>query len=723
MKRPIVYLAYANSREENINLPSIAAEQKEVYKLLSSHSEGALYRFLSNAYATRDDIIEQLQGIDRDHLIFFGFSGHATPETLELLDGTGHLEGLIGLIGACKNLKVVFLNGCSTVGMVKKLLDAGVHIVVATYQEVDDQAAEIFAVSFFENLANAGTVATAFEQAKSKTQFYRRDIQFESSRGLGSRNADSGKGVWGLFCNDQQHADWRLPSKRSELEPWKALPPDKLNRDKVIFPGMLIRKDKHAGYNPVEIRWRESRMVNLALHWGVSRRPFLACLLSRNENPCPRLLTALINAESLLDASGPEDKGLTRYWFDLPVDGMVAPNNLESFAGILAEQPSELARNLAGYIGFLGYLPEDINIGIVCQLSDSGNWHYACQWAGRFPSFSFVLIAHKDKALSRTSIDEFFQDGTEGRERFVAFEKPGFRIPEGPSPHSAAPVNPLKKYWTPANIPAAAAVNGFEKKAVFLNEFVKAYTDLEKSNAADALEKQEESEGHLIEHLRDILKFEPAELPEWIKALRHTGHTGLHGKMLRFFERNRSDALWDAAILAAADDGAYLSDLFENLTIQPDLLLALLRYAGTVTDTDKKREILAFVEDFLDKEHIHLDCEMISEIFRLGFKPGAGDPASEAFIHFLLEKGWKTWDLILKSGVDLPEGFLACVPSETRMQANFWHYIFRHPLTEKLLQEIKNLPPDIRKQVFHLSPQGTVKMTNFSLLARKNWDL
>ncbi|HMQ88040.1 MAG TPA: hypothetical protein PKB07_10660, partial [Flavilitoribacter sp.] len=124
----------------------------------------------------------------------------------------------------------------------------------------------------------------------------------------------------------------------------------------------------------------------------------------------------------------------------------------------------------------------------------------------------------------------------------------------------------------------------------------------------------------------------------------------------------------------------------------------------------------------LDKEQIHGDCETIREIFMLGFKPGAGDPASGAFIHFLLEEGWKTWDLILKSGVDLPEGFLAGVPSETRMQPNFWHYIFRHPLTEKLLQEIKTLPPDIRKQVFHLSPQLSGKMTRFSLLARKNWD-
>jgi WD40 repeat protein len=70
-------------------------------------------------------------------------------------------QSLAVLLGRRVNLKLVFLNGCSTRPQVQSLLDAGVPVVIATARPIKDKLARQFAVAFYEALTAGGEAAPA----------------------------------------------------------------------------------------------------------------------------------------------------------------------------------------------------------------------------------------------------------------------------------------------------------------------------------------------------------------------------------------------------------------------------------------------------------------------------------------------------------------------------------------------------------------------------------
>ena len=69
----------------------------------------------SVSHATLGDIGYYLT-LFRDRLGLFLYSGHAGRDVLLTEDGASRSGGIAHLLGQCKNLKVVILNGCSTAG-------------------------------------------------------------------------------------------------------------------------------------------------------------------------------------------------------------------------------------------------------------------------------------------------------------------------------------------------------------------------------------------------------------------------------------------------------------------------------------------------------------------------------------------------------------------------------------------------------------------------------
>ena len=104
----------------------------------------------------------------------FHFAGHAGPSELQLNQDEFRAritfsQGLAAYIGQqASQLKLVFLNGCSTEEQAAIFLEEGVSAVIATTLPVSDELAYTFASRFYHEFTRAGTAATlrqAFAQA------------------------------------------------------------------------------------------------------------------------------------------------------------------------------------------------------------------------------------------------------------------------------------------------------------------------------------------------------------------------------------------------------------------------------------------------------------------------------------------------------------------------------------------------------------------------------
>ena len=157
----VVFLAIADARGD---LPELREESRKL--------QGALRKVPGRRTMLTDlpadghlGPIYQVLTTQPDDIAIFHFGGHA-DEGQVLLDS--HLgaasvasEGLASSPGRRRNLKLVFLNGCSTRPQVQLLLDAGVLAVIATARPIDDRAACDVAVAFYEALTAGGEAAPA----------------------------------------------------------------------------------------------------------------------------------------------------------------------------------------------------------------------------------------------------------------------------------------------------------------------------------------------------------------------------------------------------------------------------------------------------------------------------------------------------------------------------------------------------------------------------------
>lgn len=204
----VLLLTFANSREHP--LPTLAGEYAALNKILSPRVLRQHFLAWSVSHATLDDIGYYLT-LFRDRLGLFLFSGHAGRDVLLTEDGASRAGGIAHLLGQCRNLKVVILNGCSTAGQVEALHAAGVPLVIATSAPVGDEIAAQFSARLFQALETGLSIGEAFEQAIGEAQA-RRELKVDRSAG---RRPDSkpDEPLWGI----QPHPDkpdatgWKLP--------------------------------------------------------------------------------------------------------------------------------------------------------------------------------------------------------------------------------------------------------------------------------------------------------------------------------------------------------------------------------------------------------------------------------------------------------------------------------------------------------------------------------
>ena len=216
MKPPVIFLTFANDRDEHLAL--LNRERKNIIRVLRKHDDEGLVKLITDASATLEDIFEVFREYE-DQVTIFHYGGHATGSSLKLEadDGSSSSAQALGLaqfLGQQKSLKLVFLNGCATKPQVEVLLKHGVPAVIATATKIKDNMATEFAEQFYYSLANFTTVerafalATAFVNAKYKDFG---DISLHRDLSVWGEQPDASL-PWGLYGSDSDESlEWSLP--------------------------------------------------------------------------------------------------------------------------------------------------------------------------------------------------------------------------------------------------------------------------------------------------------------------------------------------------------------------------------------------------------------------------------------------------------------------------------------------------------------------------------
>lgn len=222
MKNPVVFLAFANVPESP--LPLLEKESEEIQRVLTQGASQQYFQIHLDPYTTISKMADYLIEF-KDRVSVFHYGGHADSDALVLRDQTANASGIATLLKAQKNLKLVFLNGCSTKAQVELLLDLNIPVVIATAQPIVDETAVHFATKFYDALGKRHSIKEAFELASGYVQAQRnqenptnygikptRDFTWSDSEEIEAGNSDFS---WGLFYNDESALEWKLPAESS----------------------------------------------------------------------------------------------------------------------------------------------------------------------------------------------------------------------------------------------------------------------------------------------------------------------------------------------------------------------------------------------------------------------------------------------------------------------------------------------------------------------------
>ncbi len=205
---PVIYLAYAYSREDRLN--ALRDEDNQVYDVLVERRIGGDYLVYRQPTLSLKEIEKGLRKFE-GRIALFMYSGHADQEGLIFDDSGANAKGLAAhLSHSAKtgNLKLVVLNGCCTGAQVPLFLDVGTPAVIGTSAPVKDESATLFAIRFFQDLAaKRKTIRESFraglEAAQTAPGINLRLDQKHIHRGAGRIAERRNEPLWGLHY---QHA-------------------------------------------------------------------------------------------------------------------------------------------------------------------------------------------------------------------------------------------------------------------------------------------------------------------------------------------------------------------------------------------------------------------------------------------------------------------------------------------------------------------------------------
>jgi len=253
---PFILSIFSNPPEDAAgHLSFLDEEEKQLEKLITNFKKTSDFHIEHITLEDKPgDNLDSREIADtiRDYkkkLTVIHYSGHADQVTLSLNAGDVRAENLVRYIGDCEKVKLVVLNGCSTQGFVKLLLETtGVKAVIATNNPVRDDRAMKFSVDFYKSLLERQPVARAFTGAlayaldnnnyKPDQNIYQLTIKDNKTGGVnlladmanpdGTRDLkrrevpvldnNETMATWGIYTRVQDVLNWNLFESATESE-------------------------------------------------------------------------------------------------------------------------------------------------------------------------------------------------------------------------------------------------------------------------------------------------------------------------------------------------------------------------------------------------------------------------------------------------------------------------------------------------------------------------
>ncbi len=224
---PLFLFAFSNERQDGTQvLAGLSDERRAIETALAPAERMGLCELKILPNATLAEIFATFQDKRyRDRIVLFHYGGHANGAELLLErndreNEPAHREGLVPLLRNQKSLQLVFLNGCSTEQWAFSLNEAGIPLVVGTFEAIRDNVAQNLAAQFYAGLGQGMPLRRAWEEAIARI----RTETGDNLRSIGRDDASLDRFPWGLF--QRKGADevnqWNLPDATGD--PLAALP-------------------------------------------------------------------------------------------------------------------------------------------------------------------------------------------------------------------------------------------------------------------------------------------------------------------------------------------------------------------------------------------------------------------------------------------------------------------------------------------------------------------
>lgn len=209
MKQPVIFLAFANDKDDH--LPLLDEERKVINGHLLPLANQQFVQLVIEPSATTADISRFITDL-KDRINIFHYGGHAGSKEILLQDQTANSDGIAQLLALQKELKVVFLNGCSTRAQVGLLQELGIPAIIATSIPIADQAARTFSDVFYRALAEDHTLEEAYKLAAANYLMTTGQAA-GINRGLRVKKEETDPLPWGLYITEGKEAvlNWKIP--------------------------------------------------------------------------------------------------------------------------------------------------------------------------------------------------------------------------------------------------------------------------------------------------------------------------------------------------------------------------------------------------------------------------------------------------------------------------------------------------------------------------------
>lgn len=195
----VVFLAFANT--STAPLEKLSEEDDALYKILHDRSvKSGHFHIHRESNLDLNNFRHYLREY-KNQIYFFHYAGHADSQELFLSDGEAGAGGLAEMLAEQQNLKLVFLNGCSSEGQVAYLLELGVPVVIATRSPIQDGLAKDFAKHFYQAMEMGASIKEAYEQAAAFARAAGKSLGITRAIDLSylKKNKSISEDTWALF--------------------------------------------------------------------------------------------------------------------------------------------------------------------------------------------------------------------------------------------------------------------------------------------------------------------------------------------------------------------------------------------------------------------------------------------------------------------------------------------------------------------------------------------